>query len=317
MPENVRVLSINRGLRVFDWGAGTPPVRGMQAADAAMVGRAWHGRAAKPDLTIDDPEFRRHLRAFLETPGIKGTSVGRDLQPFLKRSFFSWVPSKLRSAWQRIRSLFSENMVEILEETEDWLPFQIHVLYCPAVKNVQASLKVVSGGSDQGNCQLELLGVGGGFEGSMTFEVADQFPTSESMAVYYSFKAVWQKCRIVQPPHEEIVFPRLWEVRKKAQRMTPRRMSTPTKPDRNWGKVEETKEIDLSGWPKGATHSLEVGAGLKWEGSAKVRVFDFEAGPKFVGIRNWKTVCEFKLPGSHNYVARRFANVPWWWWTVR
>jgi hypothetical protein len=271
--------------------------------------------------TLNQPESLLHLRSFLTTPGIGGTSVAaqlNELRPTDKTPnggpllTFGW-----RSAAHAIADFLMGRKVEVVAEETSWLPFKLHVVHCPPVDGAEANLRLITDSTSKSSCRLSVVGVGGGPEFSVAVKVSTGFKTTaKSMSVVYAFETVWQHCHLIDVDGSRTAFPRLKELRKNSRRITPETFA-PINPRRDWGSVVEQEVLDLRDADDNTTRKLEVTAGTSWEASAETEIFGFKAGPKYTLDLKATNELEYVLPKGHTYTAARYAKMPWWWWSVQ
>ena len=269
--------------------------------------------------TLRQPESLLHLKNFMTTPGVRGTSVGTTLGEYR-----AWQQAQegplLSFGWRdtanKVADFIFGRDVEVVAEEQRWLPFRVQALYCPTVPGAEATLSISSEKESKASCRLSIAGVGGGPDFSVTLKMSTGFKTKEkSISVTYEFDTVWEHCNLIASDGSRTSFPRLKELRRNSRRTTPH-LITPSRPRDDWGEVAEREVIDLRKGDVDATQKLEISAGTEWEASAELEIFGVTVGPKYILDMKWTTELEYVLPKGHTYLARRYQKMPWWWWSV-
>jgi hypothetical protein len=268
--------------------------------------------------TLRQPESLLHLKNFMSTPGVRGTSVGTTLGEYraLQEREGPLLSFGWRDSANKVADFILGRDVEVVGEEQRWLPFRVHTLYCPAVPGAEATLSICTEKESTASGRLSIAGVGGGPDFSIAMKMSSGFKTKEkSISITYEFETVWEHCNLIAVDGSRTSFPRLKELRRNSRRTTPR-LVTPSQPRDEWGAVAEREVIDLRNVDVDATQKLEISAGTEWEASAEIEIFGVTIGPKYTLAMKWTTELEYVLPKGYSYVARRYEKMPWWWWSL-
>ena len=264
---------------------------------------------------IGRPDCIQQLATFIETPGIKGTFMEGAVREFLPTEGALLSPF-WRNLAQRLSGVMDTYRFEVIEVQEYPMEFHVHNLFCPKVKDATASLTVGSEEGSTGSCRFEILGVGGGPEHMLTTEISDRFTTKgESIAIYYTFKTIWEKC-IIHRDDQQTTFTRLMKIDDTFCETSIKPLD-PGKFDVHRYAVKKQEQVDLSSIGSSVTKSFTVKKGLKWEASTEIKVYGIKMGPKYSASMQWTNSYELNLPPGHRHEVTRFNDVPWIWWGIQ
>lgn len=229
----------------------------------------------------------------------------------------------LKEKLDQLRQFFSD--VRVIGTQQSRIDVAVTELHCPRATGVKAKLSVVRETENTEDCSIEILGIGGGDEYTITFSVEDGLETGNGscIAAIYSLLADFELCELDTPDGAVRRFIRLKKLVPDSEKVTGVGLVGPA------DACQTTDFSKLTNVPHeyfellkygSATYqkTLSLAKGSKWKGNAKIKLEDFgiNIGATYEGLRKNKTELQYTLMGGFDYLAIKPQNELSWFWRV-
>lgn len=253
------------------------------------------------------------VRHWLESPGISGSELGKELERLLPEEG-PYLSSFWRTSARKIADLLTGRRTEVLGETTSWVPVTIAALYRPQVPGAKATLSIGNSKERSLATNVEIFGTGGGTE--FNFEVAskDSLETEdENLNVSYARQFRWQICRVHTRKGSTEKFARLLDA------TGAERVDVDPIPGDSLREVLPASplvSIDLRGQKGTLTRNFSTNGGVQWKGKLGLSLEEFgvEATTEYIVTRKVETAYQYVLPAGFLYeVVPAKSPADWIW----
>jgi hypothetical protein len=272
--------------------------------------------------TLGYPESVLHLPRFLAETQLLSTPAGQELSQVTAAERGTHLALSFRGLAQKLKDYLAKYDVKVIGEQEALITLVVNELHCPRVPGATGRLTVEVTEEESSECSLEILGVGGGDEFTLSFTASDTLEAENNcVAASYSFPAVWEKCQILTGDGRIQPFVRLKDINQRCEKVVGKALDvdacTFTAPDQSFLGVQHEFDLTQAGSLEfGRSLSIEVGSKFKEEFNIKFEKLELNASASYIATKKYKTELEYNLKAGHRYTAFRPQDSSKWLWKV-
>jgi hypothetical protein len=274
--------------------------------------------------TLGYPESVLHVRGFIDSaPELAGTEFVDSLRQYAHKDSRAeeFLGFSLKEIARELQGFLRRRRLSVIAEATGEVPVTVHELHLPRVTGCRASLSTVTSRERHAGFTVDILGIGGGDEFTLSFEAGYSIDTSDRcIRVVHSVPVVWELVEVDSGDTTAPVrFVRLKNVMPSCDRIIsetadadPCTGVVPDSPD-----LAEKREFSLTG---DAEHelktSLKVLANQAWSSTLGLNVssLGLSAQVTMKSTQSFATNLEYTLVSGYNYLAWRQKNRPTWFW---
>jgi|GEM_PF-5809456 len=246
---------------------------------------------------------------------IDGTSLKDDILQ-LTSNRGGYMSGNWSAIIERLKQLFKEQTIEILDTQTSWLPVSIYHCYCPEVEGATVKIEYKDVASSEGETSVEVLGVGGGASFTLEFSSSLKVESeNKSFALVYEFESKWEQVRLTEPDGKSVEFCRLAEVNSENRKVSTVFLNTPII-DKT--EIDQQEQISLKKETTGTKKiTIKSGSELKVSNKLKLEQFGIEIGTEITTANQFEISYTYSLPGGRVYKLIHPKNTAYCLWEVK